>query len=85
MLFWERSSVMLIGKKKRLWTSSKVIWITYDRENSLKNLATDRKRNFEKIEQDRKHDLLTPPRGINPVTGLDIKMSLSQTSAKIIQ
>ena len=35
MLFWERGSIfVLIGKNKRLWTPSKVIWIRYDRERS---------------------------------------------------
>lgn len=31
MLFWERGSVfVLMGKKKRLWTPSRVIWIRCD-------------------------------------------------------
>jgi hypothetical protein len=34
-LFWERGSIfVLIGKNKRLWTPSKVIWIRYDRGRS---------------------------------------------------
>ena len=39
MLFWERGSVfVLIGKKKRLWTPSRVIWIRYDRGRPSEDL-----------------------------------------------
>jgi hypothetical protein len=43
------------------------------------------KEKFEKIEQDRQLDLLIPQHGKSPVTDLDIKMSLTKTSAKIRQ
>jgi hypothetical protein len=32
LLFWEKGSAfVLTGKESRLWTSSRVIWIRYDR------------------------------------------------------
>jgi hypothetical protein len=55
MLFGERSSVFgLVGKWKRSWTPSRVIWIRYDRERSPppEDLGY-RKEKFKKIKQDR--------------------------------
>ena len=44
MLFWERGSVfVLIGKEKRFWTPSRVIWISYDRGRPPEDLGNSRK------------------------------------------
>jgi hypothetical protein len=53
MLFEERGSVfVLTGKEKRLWTSSRVIWIRDDKGRTPEDLGY-RKEKFEKIKQDR--------------------------------
>jgi hypothetical protein len=44
-----------------------------------------RKERFEKVKQDRELDLLIPQHGNRPITGLDLKISLARTSAKIRQ
>jgi hypothetical protein len=44
---------VLIGKKKRLWTSFRVIWIRYDREDTPAKDLGCRKENFKNIKQDR--------------------------------
>ena len=50
MLFWGRGPVfVLTGKKKRLWTPSKVIWITHDRGRPPEDLGYRQKR---KIQED---------------------------------
>jgi hypothetical protein len=49
MLFWERCSVFVTGKEKRLWTPSRVmIWISYDSGRPPEDLEK-----FERIKQDR--------------------------------
>jgi hypothetical protein len=73
---------VLTGKQKTIRTLSRVIWIRFDRADE--NLGY-RKEKFEKIKQDRKLDLLNPQHGNSPINGLDIKLSLAKTSAKIRQ
>jgi hypothetical protein len=53
MLFLERGYVfLLIGKKKRLWTLSRLIWIRYDSRRLPEDLGY-RKKKFKKVKQGR--------------------------------
>lgn len=82
MLLWEKgSTIVFIPEKKSFWTTSRVIWSRYDRESPTEVLGC-RKEKFEEIIQNRQLDLLIVPHRNSPVTGLDIKMSLSKSSAK---
>ena len=53
MILWERGfAFVLIGKKKRLWTPSGVIWIRYDGGRPSEDLGYRKEKNL-KIKQDR--------------------------------
>lgn len=60
-----------------------MIWIKNDRERLPENLGYRQKRKIQEDQTEQEHVMLIPPRGNRPETGIDIKVSLANTSVKL--